>query len=123
VIQAEIGATKAANLYHEALISVDYFDLTLLGIGVDGHTASLFPEQHQHNSTLANAIPVFDAPKPPLERVSLSLSRLNRSKNVFILAAGQDKKRIVQDYISGVFMPASLIKGEISTQFFYTQEK
>lgn len=123
VIQAELGATKAAMLYHEALISVDSFDLTLLGIGVDGHTASLFPKDHQQNSIHASAIPVFDAPKAPSERVSLSLKRLNRSKQVFFLVAGQNKKHIVDNYISGVFMPASLIRGEEITQLFYTYSK
>jgi 6-phosphogluconolactonase len=125
VIQAELDATKAAKLYHEALISVNSFDLTLLGIGTDGHTASLFPGSATLTQTdqTANALPVYDAPKEPAERVTLSVSRLNKSKQVIFMAAGEEKKNIINDYMSGVFMPASLIRGITNTSFFYTQAK
>lgn len=125
VIHGELGAAAAAMQYNAELVNAGNFHLTLLGIGSDGHTASLFPG----SATLtpmdrtANALPVFDAPKTPAERVTLSVSRLNKSKDVIFLAAGEEKKSIINDYMSGVFMPASLIRGITSTSFFYTQAK
>lgn len=54
------------------------FDLILLGIGPDGHVASLFPNHKQVSVTKGWILPVDDSPKPPAERISLSLSVINR---------------------------------------------
>lgn len=71
------------------------FDLILLGVGADGHTASLFPGHPAVAESQRGVVPVFDAPKPPPERVSLSLPTLNHARQVFFVAAGADKAPVL----------------------------
>ena len=66
------------------------FDLCLLGLGPDGHVASLFPRHPSADATGA-VIAVRNSPKPPPERISLTLPVLNRSGAVWFLVSGEDK--------------------------------
>jgi 6-phosphogluconolactonase/glucosamine-6-phosphate isomerase/deaminase len=72
------------------------FDLIALGIGPDGHVASLFPNRPE----LAVAdgrwiLPVADSPKPPPERITFSLPVINAAKEVLVIALGEGKAEIV----------------------------
>lgn len=97
IIESDLGAEIASIKYNELLKNVPDFDLVFLGIGEDGHTASLFPgKELGENSDSADAIPVFDAPKPPSERISLSLNRLKKSKEILFLAKGIEKKILLR---------------------------
>jgi len=78
-------ARAAALAYAEELARVPAFDLVLLGLGEDGHSASLFPGHTAEQE--ANVLAVFDAPNPPPERVSFSARRLSRARHVLFLAA------------------------------------
>jgi 6-phosphogluconolactonase len=69
-IRAELGAEPAAAHYAELIRDRLPFDLVLLGLGEDGHTASLFPGHAIQDAALV--MPVHDAPKPPADRVSLT---------------------------------------------------
>jgi 6-phosphogluconolactonase len=66
------------------------FDLCLLGLGPDGHVASLFPD-HPSSSTPGRVIAVRDSPKPPPDRISLTLEVINASAEVWFLVSGEDK--------------------------------
>lgn len=111
VIPAELGASAAATLYAEALCDVGLFDLVLLGLGEDGHTASLFPGHDWDDATGAStALAVFDAPKPPPERVSLSAARLSQSRSVLFLVAGASKRDALQRWRQGDDIPARAIR-------------
>jgi 6-phosphogluconolactonase len=68
------------------------FDLVLLGLGPDGHTASLFPGHPAAHATEAPVVPVRDAPKPPPERISLTLPVLRRARFTLLLATGEAKR-------------------------------
>jgi 6-phosphogluconolactonase len=110
-IPAERGATQAAASYSRALHGVGDFDLVLLGLGEDGHTASLFPGHEWGDAPGApDAIAVFDAPKPPPERVSLSASRLSRSREVLFLVTGESKRDAVAKWRAGANIPARAIR-------------
>jgi len=107
VIPAELGPIDAAKQYATCVQDIPLFDLVLLGLGEDGHTASLFPQQDAGESNEApSAIAVFDAPKPPPQRVSLSARRLSNARQVIFLVTGMGKKNAVKNWRSGISIPA-----------------
>ena len=106
-IPAELGNVEGAKAYANTLVGVPIFDLVLLGLGEDGHTASLFPGQLMDNS--ADAVPVFDAPKPPANRITVSQKRLSNAREVIFLVTGAGKQDAVNDWRNGVAIPATLI--------------
>jgi 6-phosphogluconolactonase len=110
VIPGELGAIEAARNYAETLRSVGDFDLVLLGLGEDGHTASLFPG-HEWGTVPGSpdTLAVFDAPKPPPQRVSLSAARLSRARQVIFLVSGESKHRAVAEWRVGKDIPARAI--------------
>jgi 6-phosphogluconolactonase len=71
------------------------FSLVMLGIGPDGHVASLFPGHPAVSTTDAITVAVTDSPKPPPERVSLTFEALNRSREVWFVASGREKAEAV----------------------------
>jgi 6-phosphogluconolactonase len=87
----------AATAYAETVRSVGSgsFDLLMLGVGPDGHVASLFPGFPQLHVDDAIAVSVTGSPKPPPERVSLTYPALNRSETVWFVVSGADKAEAV----------------------------
>lgn len=109
-IPAQLGAETAASNYTTVLEGVEGFDLVLLGLGQDGHTASLFPgKEWGRDEILTSVLAVHDAPKPPQDRVSLSAWRLSRAVRVWFLVTGQDKRGAVQSWRSLENIPAASI--------------
>lgn len=110
-IPAEKGAAAAAEIYSRALAEVGNFDLVLLGLGEDGHTASLFPGHDWGEAIDAPAtLAVADAPKPPPERVSLSARRLSQAEAVLFLVTGAGKREAVKAWRGGAALPAAAIR-------------
>jgi len=107
-ILAELGAREAAARYAAMLERIGPLDLVLLGMGEDGHTASLFPGSPATGSP-ALAVPVFDAPKPPAERVSLGMRALNAARHKIFLVAGAGKRTALQRIAAGEALPAARI--------------
>lgn len=106
-IPAQLGPIAGAKAYAETLKNADTFDMVILGLGEDGHTASLFPNQVVDNS--ADAVPVFNSPKSPAERITISQNRLNNSREVIFLVTGAGKQEAVDNWRKGVAIPATLI--------------
>jgi 6-phosphogluconolactonase len=67
------------------------FDVVMLGVGPDGHVASLFPGSPQLDVDGAIAVSVTDSPKPPPERITLTFGALNRSSEVWFVVSGEGK--------------------------------
>jgi len=115
-IPAELGSALAASRYGAQLGQVAEFDLVLLGMGEDGHTASLFPGHDwglQFDSP--GVLAVHAAPKPPPERVSLSAARLNRSQSVWIIVTGAAKTAAIAEWKAGRKLPVAAIHGKNET--------
>lgn len=87
-IPAEHGATRAAEEYSATIRDKQPFDLVLLGMGEDGHTASLFS---LNGHPVAPVIAVHSAPKPPSERVSLNFQTLRACRKQLVLVTGAEK--------------------------------
>lgn len=89
----------AAALYAEELRrhGATEMDVVVLGVGPDGHVASLFPGQAQVEADDAEALPVTDSPKPPPERVTLSMPVLRGARAVLFLATGKSKAPALAD--------------------------
>lgn len=104
---AEPGALES---YADELDKAGTFDLVLLGLGEDGHTASLFPgDDSSTYSGGPDVLAVVDAPKAPMRRVSLSASRLSRSRKVFFLVTGAPKRGALRGLRDAADIPAAWI--------------
>jgi 6-phosphogluconolactonase len=104
----------AARAYAETLTAsfksdLPRFDLILLGMGPDGHTASLFPGRTEVTDPGdALVVAVHDAPKPPPTRISFTLPPINAAANVMFLVAGADKAAMLREVLRGPRDPVRL---------------
>jgi 6-phosphogluconolactonase len=80
---------------------VPSFDVLMLGVGPDAHVASLFPELPGVRETERTVVGVHGAPKPPPTRISLTLPAIRAAREVWLLAAGEDKANAVAIALSG----------------------
>jgi 6-phosphogluconolactonase len=98
------------------------FDVVMLGVGPDGHVASLFPGFPQLDVHDQVAVPVTDSPKPPPERISLTFDALNRAKSVWFIVSGDEKapavSRALADDADLHDTPAAGVKGSEETIWF-----
>lgn len=94
--RGDLEPEDAAWLYADELVHAlgpePVFDLVVLGLGEDGHTASLFPGHPEAGAAHAPVIGVRGSPKPPPERISLTLPVIDRARCTVMLAAGEGKR-------------------------------
>jgi len=102
------------------------FEVLMLGIGSDGHIASLFPGFPQLDVDDRIAVPVTGSPKPPPERISLTFAALNRSKSVWFLVSGTEKAeavaRALADGTDRHDCPAAGVVGSEETIWFLDRD-
>lgn len=84
-----VNVYEAADSYELQLSGIK-MDICVLGLGPDGHVASLFPN-HWNPQIADSAIAIVDSPKPPAERVTFSMRFINSSEQVWIIASGESK--------------------------------
>ena len=106
---AELGPDRASTHYEDVLKSVGDFDIVLLSIGEDGHTASLFPSHFYDENK--SVVVECNSPKYPKNRISMSYSRFNQSRYVFKVISGHTKKDAVDLWLKGGSLPIGKING------------
>jgi len=101
------------------------FDVMFLGVGPDGHVASLFPEHAQVNETERVVVAETASPKPPPERLSFTLPVINSSDRIWLVLAGADKAGALGLALAGANLtevPAAGVEGRKRTVFFVDRE-
>lgn len=125
---SDVVATPQVALedYREALKSIK-LDLIILGVGPDGHVASLFPGRANLDDVGAVFL-IEDAPKPPPIRVSFTMALINSADQVWIVAAGEGKADAVTKIVEGdLSIPASYVRANrhtrliVDTEAFFAQ--
>ena len=104
--------------------AIPTFDVVMLGMGPEGHVASLFPERPALYETRP-VVAVHGSPKPPPTRISLTLPTLNRAREVWFLVAGEAKARAVRLALGGagaMQVPAAGVHGQARTLWLLDSE-
>lgn len=113
-IPAELGAEKAAHLYQKILQSTPPFDIAWIGVGEDGHIASLFPGSELLKEK-TEALAVYNSPKFPAERVTIGLSCLQKATERWVIIIGKEKHHLYTQMEQDPMLPISQVE---PTQLF-----
>lgn len=106
-IPTELGTKESAESYQEIVKNAMPFDLVLLGMGEDGHIASLFPAEVHDETALVHEI--YHSPKPPSERVTLSAKALSNTQTLLFLITGINKKDAFTRWQNGEKLPVATV--------------
>ncbi len=104
-IKTELPLEKAAEEYEKEIINFfqgrePTFDLILLGVGKDGHTASLFPNSNLLTENKRLVVPVSPSGAPYVPRITVTYEVLNNAKNILFLSSYNDKKNVIDEIIT-----------------------
>jgi 6-phosphogluconolactonase len=106
-MQGELGRDDGAAEYERELGGVGDFDLVLLGLGPDGHVASLFPNFPSLDVTDRDVIGSDAGHEPFIDRISLTLPRIGATRELLFLVTGEDKADAVARALAGEPSPAT----------------
>ena len=108
-IPAELGPEAGAEQYAKLIDSLPGLDIVVLGMGEDGHTASLFPDNPALKDE-RSVVPVYQAPKPPPERISLGLNTLRNAGQRIVIATSSGKRDALARLQAGEALPVALVE-------------
>lgn len=114
-MRGELGRDEGALQYEQELGPLERFDLLLLGLGPDGHVASLYPDQPTLDVTDRKAIGAEAKLQPWVDRITLTLPMLRAADTVLFLVAGEDKAEAAQRAFGGEpskATPGSLVRAD-----------
>lgn len=115
--------TKLTQIFDPPPGQLPRFDAVLLGMGEDGHTASLFPGHALLHEDSAWVAPIFDSPKPPPQRITLTLPVINQAQQVIFMAAGAGKVKALSAIVNGnSHLPAELVQPENGELHWFVDE-
>ncbi|MBO1438016.1 6-phosphogluconolactonase [Meiothermus sp. CFH 77666] len=103
---AELGPSEAASQMEAVVRALLPFELVVLGMGEDGHTASLFPGHPNYETLVA---PVYNAPKPPPERVTLTPKALSQTRLLVFVVTGEGKRETLRQVLARTPLPPNQI--------------
>jgi 6-phosphogluconolactonase len=109
----------AAQAYAELVPAA--FDVHLLGMGEEGHINSIFPDSPAVRETRRTALAVLDSPKPPPERITLTLPAIRRAREVWLLVSGAGKAAAAKAALGGAspeLVPSAGASGSERTVWF-----
>jgi len=98
---------EATDEYASRIEQINMFDLCLLGMGNDGHIASLLPN-HQALSSSRVCCEIIDSPNPPAQRITLTLKMFVQVENRILVTTGSSKSDAVTDYTTNAKSPVRL---------------
>ncbi len=101
------------------------FDVMFLGVGPDGHVASLFPDHSTVHEEHRVIVAETDSPKPPAERLTMTLPVINSADRIWLVLAGADKAGALGLTLAGAGVgdvPAAGVQGRKRTVFFVDRE-
>ncbi len=118
-IHSQHSAEQGAEQYIDCIQKAVPFDITLLGMGEDGHTASIFPGHNWQNKPVVYA--VHDAPKPPGDRITLSIEALGNTRKLLVLITGENKANAVSKWQQGSSLPVNSIQPRADSEILIDQ--
>lgn len=132
ILTSENSPQASAKRYEDDLISwfkitgprLPLFDLVLLGMGEDGHTASLFPEIQFLKEAKRLAVPVSPLDKTKMDRITITLPVINNAGNVMFLVTGRSKSTIIKEVVEGKnnLLPAAMVNPKHGRLLFLLDE-
>jgi 6-phosphogluconolactonase len=117
-MRGELGRDEGATLYEQELGSLERFDVVLLGLGPDGHIASLYPREPTLDETERKAVGAEAKLEPYVDRITLTLPMLRRARDVIFLVTGENKAEAAQRAFAGEpsrETPGSLVRATRGT--------